>query len=53
MREIQQFGPNRFRELAVAERLLEILARHGWIVWQDRKKRNFTVRDKEVESGEI
>jgi hypothetical protein len=53
MREIQQFGPNRFRELAVAERLLEILARHGWIVWQDRKKRNFTVRDKEVESDEI
>jgi Protein of unknown function (DUF3987)/Primase C terminal 2 (PriCT-2) len=53
MREVQQFGPNRFRELAVAERLLEILARHGWIVWQDKKKRTFTVRDAEVESDEI
>ena len=53
MRHVQRLGPNRFRELTVAERLLEILARHGWIVWQDKRKRTFTVRDAEIESDEI
>jgi hypothetical protein len=53
MRHVQRFGPNRFREMAVAERLLEILAKHGWVVWQDKKKRHFTVREESFENDEI
>jgi hypothetical protein len=53
MRHVQRFGPNRFREMAVAERLLEILAKHGWVVWQDKKKRHFTLREESFENDEI
>jgi hypothetical protein len=53
MRHVQRFGPNRFREMAVAERLLGILAKHGWVVWQNKKKRHFTVREESFESDEF
>lgn len=45
VRHVQRFGPNRFRELSVAENLLGILAKHGWVVWQDKKRRHFAVRE--------
>ena len=53
LRHVQRLGPNRFREMAVAERLLEILAKHGWIVWQDKKKRHFTVQEESFENDEF
>jgi hypothetical protein len=53
LRHVQRLGPNRFREMAVAESLLEILAKHGWVVWQDKKKRHFTVREESFESDEF